>query len=314
MRKNIYQVIRTHIPPYQSINFSVKERRVLESLPGINYRMGEDDELEYPIILLSNSHTDFNRLKFDFDKIKLVIHSNSGHENISPDLVKADKFPIISGNPIRAHAVASYISSCIFEYFCKIPNHVYWNRSRFWNRDAISKKNMLLIGYGHIGTLIEKIFTPLVKSISIYDPYKNHHKLTPEKGDIVVVAASLNSSSYHLLDESFLNSLPEDFLLINIARGQLIDQKTLLNILRKNIKAYAYLDVFEKEPFSDDEFKGIVNIKTTSHIAGVYNILDDDIIDFNRKVLLGFLTLGPRFKKEYHHLLLKNRLQNGILI
>ena len=313
MKKNSYRVIRTHISPYQSIDFPVRERRALESLPGISYQVEGEGAKDSPIVLLTNSLIDFDRLKYDLDQIKLVIHSSSGYENISPDLVKADKFPIIVGNPIRAHAVASYISSCIFEHFCKIPNHVYWNHSRFWNRDVISNKNMLLVGYGHVGKLVEKTFSSLVKKIYIYDPYKDHRHLDAAMGDIVVLAASSNPSSFHLANKDFLNSLPHDFLLINIARGELIDQKALLDILNKRVNAYAYLDVFEKEPFSFDEFKGIVNIRTSSHIAGVYNSLSGDIIDFNRKVLLGLLTLGPRFQEVYRHLLLKNRLANGIL-
>ena len=318
MKKIDYQVVRTHVSAYQSVDFPMKEQRALESLPGVNYQL-ENDEVreyskEYPLVLLTNSYTDFHNFNYDLDQIKLVIHSSSGYENISPDLVKANKFPIIAGNPIRAYAVASYVASCIFEHFCKIPNHVYWSHSRFWNRDIISNKNLLLIGYGHVGKLIEKTFSPLVKDIFIYDPYKNHGKLLPEKGDIVVVAASANPSSTRLVDNAFLNALPDDFLLINIARGELIDQKALLSILDKRPNSYAFLDVFEKEPFSVDEFKGIVNIRTTSHIAGVYNTLSNDIIEFNRNVLLGLLTLGPRFKKVYHDLLLENRLKNGILI
>ena len=285
----------------------------MESIPGICYQESDEDlAWDIPTIILSNSKTDLNSLKCNYDQIKLIIHCNSGHENISPDL--AFKYPIITANPVRSHAVAGYVASCIFERFCHIPSTPYWNSSRFWNREILFNKNMLLIGHGHVGKLVRQTMAPLLKHIHVYDPHEGYPDLPLDKGDIVVVAASLNPSSFNLVDKSFLDSLPDDFLFINTARGKIVNQKVLIETLKKRPNAFAYLDVFENEPFSFDEFKGTFNIKTTSHVAGVYNELEDELIKFCRKAVLDLLTLGSRFEQVYGNQLLKNRLRNTYLI
>ena len=187
----------------------------MESLPRVNYRADAPPIQGQPIILITNTHVDFNQLnsKFqcEFGQIKLIIHPNSGYDNIPLELAKKKQLPIILGNPIRANAVATYIASCILEYFTPIPVQHYWNHSRRWERNLLRDQNLLLIGHGQIGRLVEQIFAPLVKEIFIYDPYKGHYKLPIAQGNIVVLAAGLNPSSFHLVDGDFSFSTSRRF-------------------------------------------------------------------------------------------------------
>ena len=120
-----------------------------------------------------------------------------------------------------------------------------------------------------------------------------------------------------MINREALNELPSDFLIINAARGPLIDEKVLIEKLKQNPHAYAVLDVFEEEPFSH-QFEGLTNIHLTSHIAGVSSHLPDHMISFEEKVIRNFREdkdlQKSEFRETYKELILSNRIIQGELI
>ncbi|MFT6603926.1 MAG: phosphoglycerate dehydrogenase-like enzyme, partial [Bacteriovoracaceae bacterium] len=109
--------------------------------------------------------------------------------------------------------------------------------------------------------------------------------------------------------------LNPDWLLVNGARGKLVDQKDLLESLRAMKGATAFLDVFESEPFRSEEFSNVPNLYKSSHVAGVSRNLDDLIIDFERDCTTKFITHRsnqPAFETHFKELLLKNKLSKDI--
>lgn len=72
------------------------------------------------------------------------------------------------------------------------------------------------------------------------------------QSDFVVLTASLNDSTRHLIDEAALRSMRSDAILVNVARGGLIDQEALLCALSEGWIAGAALDVTDPEPISPD--------------------------------------------------------------
>lgn len=312
-------VFRVDVSPYQGKNFKANEKSVLESLQHVEYLEEFNHETKKPDILITNSHSDFLKFeqKFDLDNIKLIIHVNSGYDNCPVLFLRGASFPVIAGNKIRAGAVSNYILAALFEQMTTIPKQKKWDHERKWNRDILSEKNILIIGFGHIGKILFKTLSPLAKKIHLFDPFKNHNQLKPEMADILILSSSLNPSSYHIINKQFLEQVPKNMLIINAARGGLIDQNALIDFLGKNKNAFAYLDVFEKEPFPLDELNKLENIKTTSHIAGVYNTLDNDILKFTKTVIQDFqkqMNNPDVFYDIYKELLLKNRINEEYLI
>ena len=98
--------------------------------------------------------------------------------------------------------------------------------------------------------------------------------------DAIIMACSLNDTSRHMINADIMPSLKKDVVIINGARGPLVEQSSLLAFLKTNELAYAYLDVFEKEPFDSADFENMANVGLTSHIAGVHECLDDGILNF----------------------------------
>ncbi|WP_337235961.1 NAD(P)-dependent oxidoreductase, partial [Vibrio cholerae] len=91
------------------------------------------------------------------------------------------------------------------------------------------------------------------------------------KADILTFHTPLNKSglykSYHLINESNLEKLPEGRILINASRGEVIDNQALLSVLEKGKSLRVVLDVWEPEPDLSIELLNKVDI-ATPHIAG----------------------------------------------
>jgi D-3-phosphoglycerate dehydrogenase len=301
---------RTSTSPYFSPAFNHLEKESLETL----VEMLPSGSSTPSNILITNTHTHFDSLSDEeLRKLELIIHPNSGYDNIPVNFVKGSKAPIVIGSTIRAQAVSQYILSALFHHFSPIAHHPEWDKERKWPRKLLSDLKICLIGYGHIGKILSSTLTPIVKELSIYDPYENLVSLNHKSADVVILACGLNAKSRHMIDKKFLNVISESALIINAARGELIKTSDLVNFLAANDEAFAVLDVFEKEPNDFWDFKHLRNIKLTSHIAGVYKNIDQHTIDFELKVVRDFLELTDfDFKNKYQKMILQNRLRNDI--
>jgi D-3-phosphoglycerate dehydrogenase len=314
------QVLRTDIATYQGKKFLDLEQTSIEAIgSNIIYRkMNESVLPDIPLILLTNTHTNPNIWPQEYlENTKMLVHTNSGYNNFSPEFVKSCNFPIVLGNEIRTHAVVEYTLTKLFSHFAHINNEIAWRNNRTWNRKRLCDQNVHIIGYGLIGQLVTKSISHLVNNLTIFDPFKNKKDKMIKKTDIVILCASLNPTSKYIIDKHFLAELPTDYLLINAARGALVKEQDLIESLLKNQDACAYIDVFENEPKDFKEFANIPNLHTTSHIAGVYTDINKRIVEFETNTIQNFVNSKniDSFKQTVGEaLLLKNRLHKDFFI
>ncbi|MCK5884243.1 MAG: hypothetical protein KAG61_11180 [Bacteriovoracaceae bacterium] len=300
------KVFRTAISPYQGDDFREREAVLLKTL--------DVEYLETPgdaNVLITNTHTSLT--DYDLSKVKLIIHPNSGYDNFSLADLSNTNAPIVIGHTVRANAVASYSLSALLGHYVQIPNQKKWSKKRTWVRKDLSKLKVQLIGVGHIGQQIQQSLGPIVKEVFSYDPYKNANTLKLSEADAVIFATGLNQTSHCFLDREKIGKLKKDVLIINGARGKLIDQSCLITFLKMNKESFAYLDVFEDEPVNFEQFQ-LNNLITTSHIAGVYSDLNNEILNFSYSVLKNFIEKSDSFHTLYKDEILQNKVVHGIII
>ncbi len=92
-----------------------------------------------------------------------------------------------------------------------------------------------------------------------------------QQSDVVSLYSSLNADTRHMIGERELRLMRDDAYLINIARGELIDEKALYRALSEGWIAGAGLDVFETEPLYESPLFGLDNVVLTPHQAGLAN-------------------------------------------
>ena len=92
------------------------------------------------------------------------------------------------------------------------------------------------------------------------------------QSDVISLHTPLTEQTRHLIDVDALKAMKDTAVLVNAARGGVVDEAALVEALSAGKIAGAALDVFEDEPLSEAsaaKFKGLKNVILTPHIAGV---------------------------------------------
>jgi D-3-phosphoglycerate dehydrogenase len=304
-----FQVFRTHASDYLGKNFIEKEKESLGLLKKVQYL---DDHTQIdpnsPLVLLGSSQSIYEEYSTNtYKQIKLVIHANSGFDNISLPWCESLSAPIIIGHGIRQNAVSEYVLSVLFSHYTNIPISSGWDRS--WERDLLSNQKILIVGFGHIGKTIYQCLFPLNQQISIYDPFKGRDTKLEQKFDIIINCASLNLTSQKMINKSFLEHLCSDGVFVNPARGKIVNEEDLCDFLRENPKSHAYLDVFFEEPADFTKFSHLKNLTPSSHLAGVYKNISNEVLEFEKTVIKDFTSSdSEKFTQKYEKEILQNRI------
>ena len=112
-----------------------------------------------------------------------------------------------------------------------------------------------------------------------------------EESDFLSLHCSLNSESYHLINESNLRRMKKDSYIINTARGQLINEVHLIKALKRRWIAGAGLDVFEKEPPSpNNPLLKMKNVVLLPHIGSATFLTRTKMAEVSAKNLLNILN------------------------
>jgi phosphoglycerate dehydrogenase-like enzyme len=137
-----------------------------------------------------------------------------------------------------------------------------------------------IVGVGHVGKDLVKLLKPfdckiLVNDIRNYRQFYADHGLKAVEldqllsdSDIVSLHVPLDSSTSGMINARRLALMRHDSILVNVARGGLVDEKALKAMLKDSRIAGAAFDVFASEPPSDMELLGMPNFLATPHIGG----------------------------------------------
>jgi (S)-sulfolactate dehydrogenase len=158
-----------------------------------------------------------------------------------------------------------------------------WPRNRLMGRE-MSGKVMGVVGYGSIAREVVTRASALGMSCIAFDPYlpdehpawrmAKRHGLEPllREADVVSLHVPLNEGTANMIDAVRLKRMKPDAILLNAARGGVVDEAALAAALKAGEIGGAALDVFEEEPLSAGRgavFKDCPNLVLTPHIAGV---------------------------------------------
>jgi len=137
-----------------------------------------------------------------------------------------------------------------------------------------------IVGCGHVGKDLVKLLKPfnckiLVNDILDFKDFYKENSIKPvgleellKKSDVVTLHLPLDKSTKNIISRDCLHMLKKDSVIINLARGGLIDEGALKQILLEDKIAGAALDVFEIEPPTDIEIALMDNVIVTPHIGG----------------------------------------------
>ena len=129
---------------------------------------------------------------------------------------------------------------------------------------SLKDKNVALIGFGDIGKSTAKFLHTFDMHITVYDPFAKAdeselNKFTfdtfpnnIEKADYVITTCALNPSTYQIINQDSIQKMKRGVCIINVSRGGIIDEKSLLAGLKSGHIDSVALDVFENEPLNTE--------------------------------------------------------------
>jgi (S)-sulfolactate dehydrogenase len=158
-----------------------------------------------------------------------------------------------------------------------------WPRTIVVGRD-VAGKCLGLVGFGAIARAVAKRALALDMTVVAYDPFVPkddvawqlaESRALPDllaMADVVSLHVPLTDETRHLIDEASIATMKPGAIVINAARGGIIDEQAIVDALRDGHLGGAALDVFESEPLSAASaapFADVPNLIVTPHVAGI---------------------------------------------
>ncbi|MEM0053164.1 MAG: phosphoglycerate dehydrogenase [Candidatus Micrarchaeia archaeon] len=225
-------------------------------------------------------------------KLKIIARFGVGYDNVNiPEATRHGVFVTILPG-VNAETVAEHTMALIYAVARGIVDCVKSTRPETWT--SVQKKyysthtpfelhgkTLGIIGLGAIGTRVAKLCSGLDMKILAFDPYTKPEKAKEvnaelvslerllREADIVTIHCPLTQETRHLIGEKELKIMKKNAILINAARGPIVDEKALYKALKEGWILAAGLDVMEKEPPElDNPLFTLENVIITPHVGG----------------------------------------------
>ena len=184
---------------------------------------------------------------------------------------------------VNRRSVAEMVISAAISLLHLMPSSNTEVRAGQWRQMVgrqLSGRTVGIIGCGHIGKDVALLLEPfgcrvLAHDICDYAEFYASHGVEPvtldellEACDVVTLHLPLNESTRNILDATRISAMRPGAILINMARGGLLDETAAKRALMDGTLGGAAFDVFEKEPPRDAELIALPNVIATSHIGG----------------------------------------------
>ncbi|HLW54840.1 MAG TPA: D-2-hydroxyacid dehydrogenase [Candidatus Angelobacter sp.] len=246
------------------------------------------------------------------------IHSPAAAVNqlLSPELVESG-IVVTNSTGVHGPVVAEHALAVILALAKRLPQAMRYQAKKTWSQDQlwndrprpreVDGATVVLVGMGGIG----REFAPRAKALGMKvvavreNPGKGASgadevygtdeldRVLPE-ADYVVLCAPLTAATAGIINRARLKKMKKDSYLINVSRGQLIDEAALLNTLQNRRIAGAALDVFSQEPLPrSSPFWRLDNLLITPHTAAVTERLWERHLRFISENLKRFIAGQP---------------------
>ena len=220
--------------------------------------------------------------KAEGGKLKLVVRAGVGVDNIDIKYAN-DKGIIVKNTPnASSDSVAELALAHMFALARFLNKSNVTMREGQWNKKKykgveLSGKTLGIIGMGRIGKSLAKKASDLGMTVIYNDIFGKQDNLEYEfceledllkKSDFISVHVPYDKEKGSLIGEKEFELMKDGVYLINCARGNVVDEDALLNALNSGKVRGAGIDVFAKEPTTNEKLVNHPNVSVTPHIGG----------------------------------------------
>ena len=205
-------------------------------------------------------------------KLKIISRHGVGYDNIDLETCKKKNIAITITATANAVAVAEHVMFMLLSiskrknmYDDSVKTGNFSDRNKLPKTQEIWGKNILIAGFGRIGQCLIKRCLGFEMNVFVYDPFISSEKIESLGGkkvqdlkdavrtmDAISLHIPLNEETKDMINLDLLKTMKKNCIVINAARGGIINEKDLDQALNENIIFGAGLDVFEIEPPKKD--------------------------------------------------------------
>ena len=202
------------------------------------------------------------------DNLKIISRHGVGYDNIDLEASKKKNITLAITATANAVAVAEHVMFMILNiskmgnmYDETVKNGNFNKRNKLPKTVELWNKNILIAGFGRIGKALIKRCLGFEMNVFIYDPYVSEETIKNQGGkkvenlikasmdmDIVSLHIPLNEETKNIINYELLKSMKKNCIIINAARGGILNEVDLDRALNEGLIFGAGLDVFETEP------------------------------------------------------------------
>jgi len=216
--------------------------------------------------------------------LKIIGRAGAGVDNIDIESAKSKNIIVMNTPGGNTNATAEHTIGLIFALLRKIPSANDTTHKGLWEKKKmkgleLKGKKIGIIGFGNVGKRVSEISHALGMEVYIFSShfdsvknmFKNYNssdlKSIITNSDIITFHCKPNKDGNAIINSNEIKLMKKNCILINTARGGLINEDDLIESLKNNLIKGAALDVFNNEPLNESKLFNLDNIILTPHIA-----------------------------------------------
>lgn len=214
--------------------------------------------------------------------LSLIACFTSGYDGIDIEWCRARGLPVTHAPGVNHEDVADHALGLILAARRQIASGDRQVRSGEWTIEtrnitaSLGGQKLGVVGLGHIGKAVASRAEAFRMAVSWWGP-RPHEAQWPraesllalaKSSDVLVVACKADETNRGLISREILDALGPDGLLVNVSRGQVVDEDALIAALKSGALGQAALDVFIEEPTDPTRWADVPNTVLTPHTGG----------------------------------------------
>lgn len=221
-------------------------------------------------------------------QLKIISSVSVGYDNYDVAYLNQKNIWLSHTPHVLTETTADLAFTLLMSAARKVPYLDQWTKKGEWKRTVsqaqfgqdIFGKTLGIIGLGNIGAAIARrglygfnmniLYHSRREKLELAQPLNAQYcslEQLLQQSDFVVVAVDLNADSKALISSAQLKLMQSHAVLVNIARGSVIDEQALIQALKERKIFAAGLDVYEKEPLQHSELFALDNVVTLPHVG-----------------------------------------------
>lgn len=226
-----------------------------------------------------------NPLMTALPNLKVIGINGVGFDKVDLDLARSRGVRVANTPDVLTDDVADLAVGLTFALLRRLPqSDAYLRAGRWLSGDVplatkVSGKRVGIFGLGRIGRATAKRFAGFTDQIAYTDIVKHDVSFAyhPDAvalaaaSDIFIICAAASASTRRIISTAVFNALGPSGILVNVARGSMVDEPAVVAALQEERLGGAALDVFEDEPNVPATLRAMENVVLTPHIASATN-------------------------------------------